>query len=545
MSVPSMLVIDGRHIIAGRDLKTASNSSGVPAPSVTAAARYGLRKSADVSGHLGGTASNQSQPEENDEQRPLSDYLVGSFLEDALSKDDANTISIYWPFEETPDVQRKGKQAETTDWRGREAILYVCLNMIGEAKFIRLLSSRRRRHLFTYQFGQPPRENTTSLILVPPPTRSFVNTNAGLANYTQIAFEALNCATFSVMPWPVASLFGVGSGTGMVVHIGGYSTEIAVVVDSTVRTDVGGCVNIGKEDCILHLADLLSKDDAIRNQITAGIRESSSETSSHTTADSVFRELACGILDDEDRGKIIIPLASGQKAAIVGEDGEEEEEEGVLNVAKILVTGDTKTIQQLKENKNKKGAAANAAALAAAEKAASDRAAQAAAEKAADVQTYHVASLHLDVKVGPLRHRACEPLYRALDGMEYGSSRTVQEGMALVMKNLEPAYRQAVWESIVVTGDLARIPSLPHAITSYLNMFLLSNPDRETEEQPNHYRILKMPEYYPEFKNSSTNVAPFLGASIAAKAILNGHSISKADYNQHGPAAIYLATALE
>jgi hypothetical protein len=127
-----------------------------------------------------------------------------------------------------------------------------------------------------------------------------------------------------------------------------------------------------------------------------------------------------------------------------------------------LATGDTKTIQQIKENKNKKGAAANAAALAAAEKAAHDRAAQAAAEKASDVQTYPLASLNIDVKVGPVRHRACEPLYRALDGLQYGSSRTVQEGMTLVMKNLEPNYRQVVWESIVLTGDLARIPCKSH-----------------------------------------------------------------------------------
>ncbi|KAJ9104533.1 hypothetical protein QFC21_002029 [Naganishia friedmannii] len=538
MSVPSMVVVDGRHIIAGRDLRTASNSSGVPAPSLMVPARYGLRKrSGEIGPETGGAVSSQSLANEDEEERPLSDYLVGTFLDDALGKDDANTISIHWPFEDSRAVQPKGKQKEVVDWRGREVILYVSLIPFREAPLIKLVLFGCRRHLFTYQFGQPPRENTTSLILVPPPTRSFVNSNVVLAHYTEIAFEALNCSTFSIMPWPVASLFGVGAMTGMVVHIGTYSTEIGVVVESTVRTDVGGCVNVGKEDCIAYLAELLSKDEDIRRQIT--------ENSNSITVESIFRELACGILDDEDRSKIMIPLASGQKAVVIGDDGEQEEEEGVLNVAKILASGDTKTIQQLKENKNKKGAAANAAALVAAEKAANDRAAQAAAEKASDVQTYHLASLNIDVKVGPVRHRACEPLYRALDGLGYGSSRTVQEGMTLVMKNLEPNYRQVVWESIVLTGDLARIPSLSYAITSHLNMFLLSNPDRETDEQPNHYRILKMPEYYPEFKNTSTNVAPFLGASIAAKAILNGHAISKTDYNQHGPAAIYLAAALE
>lgn len=129
-----------------------------------------------------------------------------------------------------------------------------------------------------------------------------------------------------------------------------------------------------------------------------------------------------------------------------------------VSASSSLQSGDTKTIQQLKESKNKKGAAANAAAQVAAEKAANERAAQAAAEKAADVQTYRIASLDLDVKVGPIRHRACEPLYRAFDGLAYGSPRTVQEGMTLVMKNLEPSYRQVVWESVVFTGELAKLP---------------------------------------------------------------------------------------
>ena len=42
MSVPAMVVLDGRSIIAGRDLRTASNSSGVPAPSVVRTASIAL-----------------------------------------------------------------------------------------------------------------------------------------------------------------------------------------------------------------------------------------------------------------------------------------------------------------------------------------------------------------------------------------------------------------------------------------------------------------------------------------------------------------------
>ena len=120
----------------------------------------------------------------------------------------------------------------------------------------------------------------------------------------------------------------------MVVHIGSYSTEIAVVVESTVRTDVGGCVEVGREDCIRHLAALLSKEAALQEPIKAKMEGGKS---AHAI-DLVMRELAEAILDDEDHSKVAIPLASGSKAADIGESGQQEEEEGVLNVAKMWVS---------------------------------------------------------------------------------------------------------------------------------------------------------------------------------------------------------------
>ena len=119
----------------------------------------------------------------------------------------------------------------------------------------------------------------------------------------------------------------------MVVHIGSLSTEIAVVVESTVRTDVGGCVEVGREDCIRHLAALLSKEAALQQPIRAEIEG----IKSSRTVDQVMRELAEAILDDEDHSKVVIPLAAGSKAADIGESGQQEEEEGVLNVAKMWV----------------------------------------------------------------------------------------------------------------------------------------------------------------------------------------------------------------
>lgn len=88
-------------------------------------ARYGLRATLDkpTEGE-GDVTSSQIIDDGQGDQRPLSDYLVGHFLNDALARDEGETIDIYWPFED-PAGKGKGKPAGTIDWRGREAILYV------------------------------------------------------------------------------------------------------------------------------------------------------------------------------------------------------------------------------------------------------------------------------------------------------------------------------------------------------------------------------------------------------------------------------------
>lgn len=117
----------------------------------------------------------------------------------------------------------------------------------------------------------------------------------------------------------------------------------------------------------------------------------------------------------------------------------------------------SKVIQQLKDARlNKKGAAAQATASAKA----AEVAASAKATLAADIISYDLPSFHGDstksIQVGPIRHRACEPLYRAFDAQ--GKGRTVQEGMAASVAGMEGLWRGIIWDGVVVTGELARIP---------------------------------------------------------------------------------------
>lgn len=101
---------------------------------------------------------------------------------------------------------------------------------------------------------------------------------------------------------------------------------------------------------------------------------------------------------------------------------------------------------------HKKKSAITAAATAAANKAAAD----AAAAIAADIITINIPSLpEKEVTVGQVRHRLCEPLLRG----KGGTGDTVWEGMGRAIGNatMSPADKMAVWEGVVVVGELARI----------------------------------------------------------------------------------------
>lgn len=59
-----------------------------------------------------------------------------------------------------------------------------------------------------------------------------------------------------------------------------------------------------------------------------------------------------------------------------------------------------------------------------------------------------------EIVVGPIRHRACEPL--VIPSEEGG--RTVQEDMAMAMMGVEGIYRQQVLDGVVFCGEMAEIP---------------------------------------------------------------------------------------
>lgn len=134
------------------------------------------------------------------------------------------------------------------------------------------------------------------------------------------------------MPSCVAAGFGVGVASGLNVHIGLEATDIIPFVDSVVRPEAHVRVNCGTRDCITYFAEILSKDESVRRAIEDLAAESSPEGSSESHIISLFTELAEVVLR-EDTPRLLVPLANGQTVP-VGNEKEEESEEGVFDVAK-------------------------------------------------------------------------------------------------------------------------------------------------------------------------------------------------------------------
>ncbi len=127
---------------------------------------------------------------------------------------------------------------------------------------------------------------------------------------------------------------------------------------------------------------------------------------------------------------------------------------------RLIQNDASKSIQQLKDSKSKKSAAQQAADAAKAEAVVLAAQQAARAESLADIYAFEIPLLPgKRIRVGPIRHRGCEPLYREMGSVKQGKTgRTVQEGMAAAVASLEKDLRQPVWVGVVFSGEMAKVP---------------------------------------------------------------------------------------
>ncbi|WWC69925.1 uncharacterized protein I206_103869 [Kwoniella pini CBS 10737] len=445
------------------------------------------------------------------ESTTRSGWLIGEELSNAEKEEGfREKYELRWPFRSNKSVD---------DWEGREFVLL---------------------HLYTL-LGLTASSNSSPLLFIPPPTSSFPLSLQ--ASYTQLAFETLNTPVFSLLPSPIASLYALGATTGIIVHVGSTETSIFVITDSVVRWECSTTVQVGELDCQAFLEGLLLEDEFLDKELKAA---SGKEELSTDEKLKLVKEVSNVVWNECTGEDLEVPLYKGGNKVVTSGAGTgvvgAEKEDDSFDVAKKLV-GDNAPAAPNHSHKSKKQQAAIAAAAAKSAQAAADAAAAAAAlPQPIDVIVINVPSLPgKEIQLGPVRHRLCEPL---LLGKETGGD-TIWEGVgrAIESASLSLGEKLSLWDGVGIVGELARIKSFSPALTTYLSPYLLSSNDLTSDCQPSKIRLLTIPEYFANFRNSTTELAPFLGGSLVGKvAFLDSqgkHSITKVDYNSKGPAAIY------
>lgn len=195
--------------------------------------------------------------------------------------------------------------------------------------------------------------------------------------------------------------------------------------------------------------------------------------------------------------------------------------------------------------------------------AASKAKADAEAAEAADVITVTIPSLpEKEIVVGSVRHRLAEPLL--LGKTPTGDNIWETIGRAVGSSSLNVSERIAIWDGVAVIGDMARFTSKYEALfadpSTPSGGCVLSwpIPPFESRSAVGHSSVSRplvdhsvsrnmvptdLSDYIANFKGATTDVSPFLGASMVAKQAFSDHAgklyVSKPDYNLRGPAAIY------
>ncbi|KAJ6581209.1 actin-related protein [Mycena capillaripes] len=473
-------------------------------PTVEISARVGLRRNAFANGTeangkasisedpLASTSRASSLPQNGQRNAAVKDYLVGAQLDEALSTDP--DIAISWPFAD----------GDVRDWVQAEAIWkYVLFNQL-----------QRRRV-----------QNESPVLLSLPPGLSR-DTHERIC---QIFFERFNVAGLAVLERPIGQIYAANSLSGVVVDIGYDKTDITPIYDGFIVHSARTSTSVGTRDCLNYLAYLLRSNQSVMSTISPPEAPLDSDA-----LHSTLLELVNQVWKD---GHVKVP-SDGETAVV--------EDEGVTDIAAVIVAGKERA---LIESGMKKRATAKASA--------------AEQQRAREIEALDLITVQfrdLSLTLGKERHRFCEPLFdpSLLRGIPITDvmpktpaemTLSLQEAVGLAVAQTEVDQRQYIWGGLFVTGDLTRhVKGIGIALQSRLAPFI-ANPELQTDVQPRSLRVLNVPEYFPEYRDTGNGFAAFLGASITAKITFNDsmgkNFVTKADYTTKGPrSVIEMAPAL-
>lgn len=421
-----------------------------------------------------------------------------------------------------------------------------------------------------------------------------------LSHGTQLLFENFNLPSLTIAEEPLLCAYAAGTLTSTVVDFGWQHCTTNPILESSglVHSAVQHS-GVGIRHIILYLAHLLSKDESIVQALIKldATRQAQNATSvnteeaGNTLALRLF-ELALALFDE---GKLRASV-QGEDASSKKDTGEEGDE---FDVAAALVAGREKAAVEEQERKNRAVAETDKQP----EGSVSDHV-QTGASIEEGAETISFQGTRIKVAPGPLAS-ACDVLWdpsllthlrgalASASTTSFGPSdlgatspssdfsvlRSLPETLAASIAAVpEVERRRQLWETLLPTGAPVRqIANLNSALVATCQSYLASNADNapaggafatngpalasagptsrdspgvggdiEGAAQPTHARCIKTPDYFAEFKDR-TDLAPFLGATIYAKlAFTDPYGrlvLSKAAYNEKGPAASFLVSA--
>ncbi|KIM32823.1 hypothetical protein M408DRAFT_326551 [Serendipita vermifera MAFF 305830] len=458
-------------------------------PSVEISARVGLRKhAASTSNGANGTAPDAR----------VSDYLVGTTLDDALASGDA--VEVYWPFAD----------GKVGNWAQAEAIWKHIL--------FQRLNIRR-------QLNECP-------VLLSLPAKLSRMTHMMLC---RMFFERFNVAGFTFVERPLASLYAANLITGIVIDISQDETDIITCYESQLHHGSALSVPIGIRDCERHLAHLLRTNGSVLSAF-----------SSHDASelDTLLLGLSRFLWQ---QGHVKIPIE--------GAEPEKKEEEGNLDIAAVLVSGKERAL--IEAAGIKKRAGQNKADKEREKEMATDII----SVQFRDFPAITVGKERhrfCEPLFEPGVLSACSIPVQAVIQMDGLSLPTppvpkdpdfmlpLQSAVHTVVKATPFSQRPTLYFGIVLTGQLANIHGLREAIKLRLAPFLCA--ERVQSEtpvpgfQPNHAHPVTVPEYFAEFRDKGDLLSEFLGCGIVAKMAFGDSSgryfVSKAEYGEKGPLSI-------
>ncbi|KAG8836095.1 hypothetical protein FRC17_010028 [Serendipita sp. 399] len=440
-------------------------------PSVEILARVGLRRNA-----FPGTSSSNGLLNQRGPAVRVSEYLVGTALDDALASGEA--IDVYWPFAE----------GKISDWAQAEAVWKHIL--------FQRLGIRRQLNECPVLLSLPAKLSRMSHMLL---CRMF--------------FERFNVAGFTYIERPLASLYAANQISGVVIEIGQDETDLIACFESQLHHSSSLSVPIGIRDCERYLAQVLRSNSSVMAALS-----SEDEPVDGIELDKRLIGLARHLWQS---GHIKIPI----------EGESEKEEEGNLDIAALLVSGKERSIIEAASIRKKPGQT-KADKEREKEMAAKDLV-------TVNYLDYSPIMIGKErhrfceplFEPQALNHAISLQTVLELDGLSQPPPVVpkdpdlilpLQTAVHTVVKATPFSQRPHIYFGLLVTGQLGNVQGLGTALQSRLAPFLCT--DRQQTETPipqfqaTLARAAKIPEYFAEFRDKGDLLAAFLGCGIVAKA---------------------------